>query len=160
MSVVTRFAPSPTGFLHIGGARTALFNWLYAKHLDGLFLLRVEDTDRKRSTSESLRSILDGLQWLGLNWNGEITYQFARRQRHVEVAHELLDAGLAYLCYSTQEELAEMRSRAKAEGRVAIYDGTWRERSPSEAPPVLTLLSGSRPRETVPLSWRMQSKEK
>ena len=135
MSIVTRFAPSPTGFLHIGGARTALFNWLYAKHMGGQFLLRVEDTDRKRSTPESIKSILDGLQWLGLYWDGDIVYQFARRQRHAEVAHQLLDAGLAYRCYCTKEELAEMRARAKAAGRVTHYDGTWRDRPASEAPP-------------------------
>src|SRR5215470_2975583 len=106
MSVVVRFAPSPTGFLHIGGARTALFNWLYAKHTGGKFLLRIEDTDRARSTKAAIEAILDGLKWLGLDWDEEPLYQFARAKRHAEVAHAMLDAGKAYRCYSTPEELA------------------------------------------------------
>jgi glutamyl-tRNA synthetase len=135
MTVVTRFAPSPTGFLHIGGARTALYNWLYAKHSGGKFLLRVEDTDRQRSTPEAIRAILDGLTWLGLDWDGEPVFQFARAHRHAEVAQELLARGRAYHCYCTPEELAAMREKAKAEGRPPRYDGTWRDRDPAEAPP-------------------------
>ncbi len=134
MAVVTRFAPSPTGYLHIGGARTALFNWLYAKHCQGRFLLRIEDTDRARSTPEATAAILDGLSWLGLHWDGEPVSQAARAERHVEVARQLLASGHAYLCYATPEELAEMRARAKAEGRPARYDGRWRDRQ-GEAPP-------------------------
>ncbi len=98
MSVVTRFAPSPTGFLHIGGARTALFNWLFAKHHGGKYLLRIEDTDRARSTEPAIAAILDGLSWLGLDWDGEVTYQFARAARHAEVARQMLDIGKAYYC--------------------------------------------------------------
>jgi glutamyl-tRNA synthetase len=134
MSVVTRFAPSPTGFLHIGGARTALFNWLYARHTGGTFLLRIEDTDRARSTPEAIEAILDGLRWLGLQWDGDVVYQFSRRDRHAEVAHALLEKGLAYRCYCTPEELAEMREKAKVEKRSIRYDGTWRDRDPAEAP--------------------------
>ena len=134
MSVVTRFAPSPTGMLHIGGARTALFNWLYAKHHGGRFLLRIEDTDRARSTDEAVAAILDGLSWLGLDWDGDPTYQFSRADRHVEVARKLLAAGKAYHCYCTPEELAEMREKARAEGRKRMYDGRWRDRDPSDAP--------------------------
>jgi glutamyl-tRNA synthetase len=134
MSVVTRFAPSPTGFLHIGGARTALFNWLYARHTGGKFLLRIEDTDRKRSTPEAIDAILAGLEWLGLQWDEEPVYQFSRRDRHAEAAQTLLDKGLAYRCYCTPEELDAMREKAKAEKRSMRYDGTWRDRDPSEAP--------------------------
>ncbi|MEX2454070.1 MAG: glutamate--tRNA ligase [Rhodospirillaceae bacterium] len=134
MSVVTRFAPSPTGFLHIGGARTALFNWLYARHSGGRFMLRIEDTDRARSTPEAIDAILDGLTWLGLNWDDDVVYQFSRRDRHAEVAHALVEKGLAYRCYCTPEELAAMREQAKAEKRSIRYDGTWRDRDPSEAP--------------------------
>lgn len=135
MSVVTRFAPSPTGLLHIGGARTALFNWLYARHAGGSFLLRIEDTDRKRSTPEAIDAILDGLSWLGLHWDGEPVYQYSRRARHAEIALALVERGLAYRCYCTPEELAAMRERARAEKRSVRYDGTWRDRDPSEAPP-------------------------
>ncbi len=135
MSVVTRFAPSPTGFLHIGGARTALFNWLYARHHGGRFKLRIEDTDRRRSTPEAIEAILSGLGWLELAWDGEVVYQFARAGRHAEVARHLLTAGKAYLCYCTPEELAAMRERARAEGRRMLYDGRWRDRDPAEAPP-------------------------
>ncbi len=131
MTAVTRFAPSPTGFLHIGGARTALFNWLYARHTGGKFLLRIEDTDRKRSTAEAITAILEGLDWLGLDWDGEPVYQSARSERHSEVARELLEAGHAYRCYCSPEELAEMRKRAQAEGRSTRYDGRWRGRHPS-----------------------------
>jgi len=134
MTVVTRFAPSPTGFLHVGGAHTALFNWLFARHHGGKFLLRIEDTDRARSTDEAVKAILDGLAWLGLDWDGEVVSQFSRVARHAEVAHQLLASGNAYRCYCTPEELAAMRERAQAEGRFTGYDGRWRDRDPSEAP--------------------------
>jgi glutamyl-tRNA synthetase len=127
--VVTRFAPSPTGFLHIGGARTALFNWLYAHHFGGKMLLRIEDTDRERSTKEAIDAIIDGLKWLGLDWEGEPIFQFSRAGRHAEVAHALLAQGKAYECFATAEELAEMRERARAEKRPPRYDGRWRDRS-------------------------------
>jgi glutamyl-tRNA synthetase len=133
--VVTRFAPSPTGFLHIGGARTALFNWLYARGRGGQMLLRIEDTDRERSTKEAIAAILDGLTWLGIEWDGEAVYQFSRAGRHREVAEELLAAGQAYRCYASQQELDEMRERARREGRAKLYDGRWRDRDPAEAPP-------------------------
>ena len=133
--IVTRFAPSPTGFLHIGGARTALFNWLFAKHHGGKFLLRIEDTDRQRSTDAAVQAIYGGLRWLELDWDGDAISQFARRERHAEVARQLLAAGNAYYCYCTPEELAEMREQAKREGRAMMYDGRWRDRDPSEAPP-------------------------
>ncbi|SEB35928.1 glutamyl-tRNA synthetase [Nitratireductor aquibiodomus] len=132
--VVTRFAPSPTGFLHIGGARTALFNWLYARHTGGKMLLRIEDTDRQRSTDEATAAILDGLAWLGLNCDGEPVSQFERADRHRAVAEELVAKGEAYYCYSSQEELEAMREKARAEGRPPRYDGTWRDRDPAEAP--------------------------
>jgi len=135
MTVVTRFAPSPTGFLHIGGARTALFNWLYARHHGGRFLLRIEDTDRARSTKEAIDAILDGLRWLGLDWDGEPVFQSARSERHAEVARRLLAEGKAYYCYCTPEELQAMRDEARAAGRPVRYDGRWRDRDPSEAPP-------------------------
>ncbi len=134
MSVVVRFAPSPTGFLHIGGARTALFNWLFARHHGGRFLLRIEDTDRQRSTPEAVDAIIDGLTWLELLWEGDIVFQSVRARRHAAVARELLAAGNAYYCYCTQEELVAMRERARAEGRAMLYDGTWRDRDPREAP--------------------------
>jgi len=133
--VVTRFAPSPTGFLHIGGARTALFNWLYARGHGGKMLLRIEDTDRERSTKEAIAAILDGLTWLGIEWDGDAVYQFSRAARHREVAEQLLAAGQAYRCYASQQELDEMRERARREGRAKLYDGRWRDRDPSEAPP-------------------------
>jgi glutamyl-tRNA synthetase len=132
--VVTRFAPSPTGYLHIGGARTALFNWLYARHTGGKMLLRIEDTDRERSTDAAITAILDGLGWLGLTQDGDVIYQFARMERHAEIARELLARGQAYHCYATQAELEEMRATALAEGRPPRYDGRWRDRDPSEAP--------------------------
>lgn len=133
-TVVTRFAPSPTGFLHIGGARTALFNWLYARKRGGKMLLRIEDTDRERSTDAAIEAILDGLKWLGIEWDDETVYQFTRAARHREVAEQLLADGKAYRCYATAEELAQMREAAKAEGRAIRYDGRWRDRDPSEAP--------------------------
>lgn len=132
--VITRFAPSPTGFLHIGGARTALFNWAYARHMGGKMLLRIEDTDRARSTEEATTALLDGLNWLGLDWEGEPISQFARADRHAEIAHQLLAEGKAYKCYASQEELAEMRETAKAAGKPPRYDRRWRDRDPSEAP--------------------------
>ena len=132
--VVTRFAPSPTGYLHIGGARTALFNWLYARHTGGRMLLRIEDTDRERSTDAAVEAILDGLSWLGLAWDGEAISQFARADRHREVAEQLLAEGKAYHCYATPEELEIMRETARAEGRPPRYDGRWRDRDPSQAP--------------------------
>jgi glutamyl-tRNA synthetase len=134
MSVVTRFAPSPTGFLHIGGARTALFNWLFARHHGGTYLLRIEDTDRQRSTEAAIEAIFDGLHWLGLDADEPPIFQFARASRHAEVARELLAKGHAYHCYASPEELEEMRAKAKAEGRPMRYDGRWRDRDPSEAP--------------------------
>lgn len=134
MTVTTRFAPSPTGFLHIGGARTALFNWLYARHHGGRYLLRIEDTDRERSTTEAIDAILEGLKWLELDWDGDVVYQSANQARHVAIVNDLLDKGLAYRCYCTPEELAEMRELAKAEKRPMRYDGRWRDRDPAEAP--------------------------
>jgi len=134
MSVVVRFAPSPTGFLHIGGARTALFNWLFARHHGGKFLLRIEDTDRLRSTPEAVAAIIDGLDWLGLAWDSAIVHQFESAPRHAAIAQQLLAAGRAYYCYCTPAELEAMRERARAEKRSVRYDGTWRDRDPSEAP--------------------------
>src|ERR1700712_819159 len=142
-SIITRFAPSPTGFLHIGGARTALFNWLYARKLGGKMLLRIEDTDRQRSTKEAIDAILDGLKWLQLDWDGDVIYQFSRAARHREVAEALLASGKAYRCYATAEELTAMREKARAEGRTRLYDGLWRDRDPAEAP------AGVKP--TIPL---------
>ena len=133
-SIVTRFAPSPTGFLHIGGARTALFNWLYARGRGGKMLLRIEDTDRERSTGEAIDAILDGLKWLGLDWDGDVIYQFSRAARHREVAEQLLAAGKAYHCYASPEELTAMREKARAEGRTRLYDGMWRDRDAAGAP--------------------------
>jgi glutamyl-tRNA synthetase len=134
MTVVTRFAPSPTGFLHIGGARTALFNWLYARRHGGQFLLRIEDTDRARSTQEAVDAILDGMNWLGLQWDGPAISQFARKERHAEVARAMLEAGNAYRCYASPEELDAMRAAQKAAGQPVRYDGRWRDRDPAEAP--------------------------
>ncbi|MBH0239821.1 glutamate--tRNA ligase [Methylobrevis albus] len=133
-AVVTRFAPSPTGFLHIGGARTALFNWLYAKAKGGRMLLRIEDTDRERSTPAAVDAIIDGLMWLGIEWDGDAISQYERAPRHREVAEELVAAGRAYRCYCSQAELETMRETARAAGRPPRYDGTWRDRDPSEAP--------------------------
>src|SRR5690242_21275979 len=134
MTVVARFAPSPTGFLHIGGARTALFNWLYARGRGGKRLLRIEDTDRWRSTQAAIDAILEGLAWLGMGWDGDAVYQFARAARHREVVEELLAAGRAYRCYASPDELAQMREAARREGRAKLYDGRWRDRDPGEAP--------------------------
>ena len=134
MNVVTRFAPSPTGLLHIGGARTALFNWLFARRHGGRFLLRIEDTDRRRSTEEAVAAILDGLAWLGLDPDEPPSYQFAQRARHAEVAEAMLAAGTAYRCYATPEELQAMREAAAARGERFRYNGLWRDRDPAEAP--------------------------
>ena len=130
--IVTRFAPSPTGFLHIGGARTALFNWLLARRHGGKMLLRIEDTDRVRSTPEAIDAIIDGLKWLGLSWDGDVIYQFARAPRHKEVAEAMLANGRAYKCYATSEELEAMREAAKAAGKPMRYDGRWRDKSPED----------------------------
>ena len=135
MTVRTRFAPSPTGLLHIGGARTALFNYLFSRHHGGEFLLRIEDTDRERSTDAATQVILDGLDWLGLPHDGQTVFQSTRAARHAEVALQMLDAGHAYRCYCTPDELKAMREQALAEGRPPRYDGRWRDRDPAEAPP-------------------------
>lgn len=134
MTVRTRFAPSPTGYLHIGGARTALFNFLFARHHGGQYLLRIEDTDRARSTPEAVRQILDSLEWLGLSPDEPPVMQTAQEARHAEVARQLLAEGKAYQCFCTPEELAEMRETAMKEGRPPRYDGRWRDRDPAEAP--------------------------
>jgi glutamyl-tRNA synthetase len=134
MTVITRFAPSPTGFLHIGGARTALFNWLYARHHGGTFRLRIEDTDRERSTEAAIDAILEGLRWLGLDWDDETVFQFARAGRHAEVAKAMLAEGKAYYCYCTPQELEQMREAARAAGKPVRYDGRWRDRDPKDAP--------------------------
>jgi glutamyl-tRNA synthetase len=135
MTVTVRFAPSPTGFLHIGGARTALFNWLFARHHGGTFRLRIEDTDRVRSTPEAVKAIIDGLEWLGLEWDGEVVYQWARLDRHAEVARGLLASGHAYRCWSTPAEIEAVRERARAEKRSLRFDSPWRDRDPAAAPP-------------------------
>jgi glutamyl-tRNA synthetase len=134
MTVVTRFAPSPTGYLHIGGARTALFNWLYARHHGGKFLLRIEDTDRARSTQPAVEAILDGLSWLGVQWDGDPIFQFPRAERHAEVARKMLAEGKAYHCYASPQELEEMREAQKRAGVSMRYDGRWRDRKPEDAP--------------------------
>jgi len=152
MTVRTRFAPSPTGPLHIGGVRTALFNYLYSRHCGGEFLLRIEDTDRERSTDAATQGIIDSLDWLGLTRDGQTMYQSTRIQRHAEVARQLLAAGNAYYCFCTPEELAREREQAKAGNRVWRYDGRWRDRDPSEAPPGVTpviRLKSERDGETV-----------
>ena len=152
MTVRTRFAPSPTGPLHIGSVRTALFNYLYSRHCGGEFLLRIEDTDRERSTNEAAQGILDSLDWLGLERDGETVYQSSRMARHAEVAYALLAAGKAYHCYCTPEELAREREQARAEKRVWRYDGRWRDRDPSDAPAGVTpviRLSSEREGESV-----------
>jgi glutamyl-tRNA synthetase len=139
--VVTRFAPSPTGFLHIGGARTALFNYLFARHHGGEFRLRIEDTDRARSTDAAIAAILDGMTWLGLDWDGDVVYQFARAARHAEVAHDLLARGHAYRCYATAEELTALREAQRAAKQPMRYDGRWRDRTdwPEDQPHVIRL---------------------
>jgi glutamyl-tRNA synthetase len=134
MSVVVRFAPSPTGYLHIGGARTALFNFLFARHHGGRFLLRIEDTDRQRSTEDAIAAIFDGLSWLGLEPDAPPVFQFARASRHAAAAHRLIEQGRAYRCWATPQELEEMRAAARAAGRPIRYDGRWRDRDPATAP--------------------------
>lgn len=134
MKIRTRFAPSPTGLLHIGNARAALFNYLFARHHGGEFLLRIEDTDRERSTQHAVDVIFDGLKWMGLDWDEEPVFQSTRQNRHAEIVQALLEKGQAYRCYCTAEELAEMREKARAEKRPPRYDGTWRDRDPAEAP--------------------------
>jgi glutamyl-tRNA synthetase len=148
--VVTRFAPSPTGYLHIGGARTALFNWLYARHHGGKFLLRIEDTDRARSTSDAIDAILDGMNWLGLDWDGHEYYQSQFWARHAEIAHRLLERGAAYRCYMTQEELAEQRERAKAERKPFRISSPWRDIGEEQGQkPYVIRLKAPREGETV-----------
>ncbi len=132
--IVTRFAPSPTGYLHLGGARTALFNWLYARHHGGTFLLRIEDTDRARSTQPAIDAILAGLQWLGIDWDGDAVFQFARADRHAEVAHQMVANGHAYRCYMTQEEIAAQREAAQAAKQPLRIRSPWRDADPSTAP--------------------------
>ena len=134
-TVVTRFAPSPTGFLHIGGARTALFNWLYSRHHGGQFLLRIEDTDRARSTQAAIDAIVDGMRWLGLDWDGDTWFQSQFAERHADVAHEMLLSGHAYRCWMSQEELAEQRARAQAERRPFRIESAWRDCSPDAPEP-------------------------
>lgn len=134
MPVVTRFAPSPTGSLHLGSARTALFNWLFARHHQGTFLLRIEDTDRERSTEESIQAIFKGLQWLGLDWDGEVIFQFSRANLHAAAARRLVEEGKAYYCYATPEELESMRAEAKKKAQPPRYNGLWRDRDPASAP--------------------------
>ncbi|RAZ82058.1 glutamate--tRNA ligase [Cereibacter johrii] len=149
--VVTRFAPSPTGYLHIGGGRTALFNWLYARGRQGTFLLRIEDTDRERSTPEATDAILRGLTWLGLDWDGEVVSQFARKDRHAEVAREMLERGAAYKCFSTQEEIEAFREAARAEGRSTLFRSPWRDADPASHPdaPFVIRMKAPRSGETV-----------
>ena len=149
--VVTRFAPSPTGYLHIGGARTALFNWLYARGQGGTFLLRIEDTDRERSTPEATAAILRGLDWLGLDWDGEAVSQFARKDRHAEVAREMLARGAAYKCFSTQAEIEAYREAARAEGRSTLFQSPWRDADPASHPdaPYVIRMKAPRDGETV-----------
>ena len=134
MKIVTRFAPSPTGNLHIGSARTALFNWLFAKNIKGKFLLRIEDTDKVRSTKESIHKILDGLAWLNLQWDNEIIYQSKNQKRHKEVAEELLKKGLAYKCFCSEEDLNKMREEAKILKKPFRYNRMWREKNSKDAP--------------------------
>jgi glutamyl-tRNA synthetase len=145
--VVTRFAPSPTGALHIGGARTALFNWLFARGRGGRFLLRIEDTDRARSTPENTQKILDGLRWLGLDWDGEPISQFARRDRHAEVAREMLARGAAYKCFATPEEIETFREEARAEGRSTQFRSPWRDIPESDHPDAPHVIRLRAPRE-------------
>lgn len=145
--VVTRFAPSPTGFLHIGSARTALFNWLYARHCGGKFLLRVEDTDRARYTPEAVDTIFASMKWLGLDWDGDAVSQFDNAPRHAEVAREMVSRGTAYHCFSTQEEIAEFREAAKAEGRSTIFHSPWRDSDPKDHPDAPFVIRLKAPRD-------------
>ncbi|NVJ95298.1 MAG: glutamate--tRNA ligase, partial [Marivivens sp.] len=132
--VVTRIAPSPTGYMHIGTARTALFSWLYARGRGGKFLLRIEDTDRERSTPEATEAILKGMEWLGLDYDGDAISQFERADRHAEVAHEMLASGHAYKCFASQDEIQAFRDAAKAEGKSTLYRSPWRDADPSTHP--------------------------
>ncbi len=145
--VVTRFAPSPTGYLHIGGARTALFNWLFARAHGGRFLLRIEDTDRARSTQDATRAIFDGLTWLGLDWDGEAVSQFARADRHAEVAGEMLAAGHAYRCFSTQDEIEAFREAARATGGSTLFRSPWRDEGPATHPDAPSVVRLKAPRD-------------
>jgi glutamyl-tRNA synthetase len=145
--VVTRFAPSPTGYLHIGGGRTALFNWLYARGRGGRFLLRIEDTDRERSTPEATAAILRGLTWLGLDWDGEVVSQFDRKDRHAEVARQMLDRGTAYKCFSPPEEIAAFRAEAEARGSYAVFQSPWRDADPASHPDAPYAIRMKAPRE-------------
>jgi len=145
MGIVTRFAPSPTGYLHIGGARTALFNWLYARANGGKFLLRIEDTDRERSTDAATQAIFESMHWLGLDWDGEANSQFARRNRHAEVAHTLLDINHAYKCYATKEEIEAFR--ASPEGKYGSFQSPWRNADPATAPDAPFVIRLKAPRE-------------
>ncbi|GAA0304709.1 glutamate--tRNA ligase [Rhodovulum strictum] len=147
--VVTRFAPSPTGFLHIGGARTALFNWLFARGHGGRFLLRIEDTDRARSTPEATAAILTGLRWLGLDWDGEAISQFERAPRHAEVAHQMLASGNAYKCFATQDEIEAFREAARAENRSTLFQSPWRDADPATHPDAPFVIRLKAPREGV-----------
>ncbi len=149
--VVTRFAPSPTGYLHIGGARTALFNWLYARGRGGKFLLRIEDTDRERSTAAATAAILRGLRWLGLDWDGDAVSQFEQRVRHAEVAHQMLARGTAYKCFSPQAEIADVRAEAEARGSYAVFQSPWRDADPATWPdkPYVIRMRAPRSGETV-----------
>ena len=154
MTVVTRFAPSPTGYLHIGGARTALFNWLFARHNGGQFHLRIEDTDRQRSTQDAVDKIFEGLRWLGLEWDGDPVFQFARAQHHADIARQLLEEGSAYYCYCSPDELTAIREEQKAKGQPTRYPGIWRDRDPSDAPqgikPVIRLKAPQQGDTAVP----------
>lgn len=165
-AVVTRFAPSPTGFLHIGGARTALFNWLFARANGGTFLLRIEDTDRARSTPQATAAIFEGLSWLGLDWDGEPVSQHANLARHAEVAAEMLARGTAYKCFSTQEEIAAFREVARSEGRSTLFQSPWRDTDPADHPdaPFVVRLKAPRTGETRiedavqgPVSWKNET---
>ena len=152
MKIVTRFAPSPTGNLHIGSARTALFNWLFTKNTKGKFLLRIEDTDKARSTEDSINKILDGLKWLDLKWDGEIIYQSKKQKRHSEIANELLDKGLAYKCFCSEDDLNKMREDAKILKKPFRYNRMWRDKNPNDAPkgviPVIRIIAPTK-NETV-----------
>src|SRR5258707_5879742 len=147
--VFTGFATAPASFLHIGGARTALFNWLYARHHGGKFLLRIEDTDRARSTKGAIDAILDGMRWLGLDWDGHEYYQSQFWSRHAEIAHRLLERGAAYRCYMTQEELAEQREKAKAERKPFRIVSPWREVGEEQSKPYVIRLKAPREGETA-----------
>jgi glutamyl-tRNA synthetase len=165
MTVRTRFAPSPTGMLHIGGARTALFSWLFARHHGGEFVLRIEDTDKERSTDEATEVILDGMKWLGLDWDGEPVYQGARQDLHIAAVNKLLDEGKAYKCYCSREDLDHMREAQKLAGNKPMYDGRCRERNDASDAPFVIRFKSPQEGETwvrdmvlaALLSWLMAS---